>query len=100
MSRVLIIAAHPDDENIAFGATIRNFVDQGRQFELSSLTDIEGARNETSINRNFLLEKTAKTLRMSNYKVGNFLYNALDGILSLGVVKFIEERIHHDVKIF
>lgn len=83
MSRVLIIAAHPDDENIAFGATIRNFVDQGRQVKFSTFTDIEGARNE-----------------MSNYIVGNFLYNALDGILSLGVVKFIEERIHHDLKIF
>ena len=89
---ILVLAAHPDDETLGAGATIKKLSKQGHNVELLTFTDGVGAR-ETVGNRNEVLEKCSEILGINSYKYGSFPDNKMDSVPLLDVCKFIENSV-------
>lgn len=88
--KVLVLAAHPDDETLGCGATIHNLTSIGYNVELITFTDGVGSRNNNEVNRNPKLQEISKILGITKYTSGNFPDNAMDSIPLLELSKFIE----------
>lgn len=90
--KILIIAAHPDDEILGCGGTLSRFINDEKM--LITLTDGESSRNNiNNQNRNNLIEKyICKLLNIKYFYYGNFPDNKLDSINLLDIVKFLEEK--------
>ena len=95
MSKILILAAHPDDETIGCGGTIRKFHEEGYHIELLTFTDGESARGENKINRNKVTKDVAQILGINRHIYADFPDNAMDQVSFLDVVKFIEEHVDY-----
>jgi LmbE family N-acetylglucosaminyl deacetylase len=93
--KVLVLAAHPDDETLGCGGTINYMYKRGYEIMLITFTDGTGARIDTSAlvteNRNDRLDKVAKRLGIAHVISGTFPDNRMDTVALLDVVKFIEE---------
>ena len=94
--KVLILAAHPDDETLGCGATIKKLSDDGDNFiKLITFTDGESSRdnNETTVNRNTFLDKVCKMLGINEYVCGDFPDNKMDSVPLLDLCKFVEKNV-------
>jgi LmbE family N-acetylglucosaminyl deacetylase len=90
--KVLILAAHPDDETLGCGGVIKKLSQENNFIKLITFTDGESSRNENS-NRNTLLDRVCKKLGINEYIYGNFPDNKLDSIPLLDICKFIETNV-------
>ena len=92
--KILVLAAHPDDETLGCGATIAKLSKEGHDINLLTFTDGESSRNKKKIiNRNKCLEKVSKILGIKKYSFGNFPDNQMDSLPLLKICKFIEKKI-------
>lgn len=87
---VLILAAHPDDETLGAGATIKKLHNNGSNIHLITFTDGVSARPKKSESRTLQLSKVADLLGIDSYDVGDFPDNKMDVVPTLDVCKFIE----------
>ena len=94
-NKVLVLAAHPDDETLGLGATLKKLSDEGSEIQLITFTDGEGARGSLE-NRNKKLKDVAKFLGIEKYNFGNFPDNAMDTVPFLEIVKFLEKNVEID----
>ena len=79
-SKILVLAAHPDDETLGCGGTIKHLSDKGYNVELLTFTDGVGSRNKKDKNRNEKLDEVSKILGISNYTFFDFPDMKLDSI--------------------
>ncbi|MEQ5801954.1 PIG-L deacetylase family protein [Halomonas sp. H10-9-1] len=94
MKRILVIAAHSDDEVLGCGGSIAAQVDQGAEVSVVFLTNGVGARNTDSnsaIERRMEASRNAgKILGVKEITQRNFPDNRLDSIPLLDIVQSIE----------
>jgi LmbE family N-acetylglucosaminyl deacetylase len=94
--KILILAAHPDDETLGCGATIKRFSNENNYIKLITFTDGESSRTSNlNKNRNNLLENVCNILGINEYVCGNFPDNKMDSIPLLEICKFIENNINN-----
>ena len=91
--KVLVLAAHPDDETLGAGATIARLSDEGHQIKLLTFTDGLSARGPTTQNRNNKLDEVCEILGINDYTFGSYPDNRMDIISLLDKCKFIENNV-------
>ena len=104
MNRVLVVAAHPDDEVLGCGGTIASHAEAGDQVQVLIVAEGSTSRQEQRDRRQagdelFALGKAAQTagsiLGAEGVELLDFPDNRLDSLDRLDLVKRIEERIGH-----
>lgn len=93
MKKVLVLAAHPDDETLGCGGTIHKLYREGHKIQLLTFTDGESSRGVNKRNRNNLLSLVSDILGIENHSSSNFPDNAMDSIPLLKLCKFIESEV-------
>lgn len=98
MKKILVIAAHPDDEVLGCGGTLAKYSKKGSKVKIIFLSDGETSRdikikNKKILNRQNSAIKALKTLGVKNYVFGNFPDNKFDTVPLLEIVKYIEKEI-------
>jgi len=94
--KVLVIAAHPDDEAIGCAGTIAKHVANGDEVHLLFMTDGVGSRlgsDESALQRKSAADKAAEILGVSSSQNFDFPDNKMDSIPLLDVVKKVEDGI-------
>lgn len=86
--KILILAAHPDDETLGCGGTISRLSSEGHEVYLLTFTDGIGARE--SGDRRSSVELVSEILGISKFKSLRFPDNKMDTVPLLSVVKEIE----------
>lgn len=94
--KVLVLAAHPDDETLGCGATIARLAQEGAYIKLITFTDGESARGPTLQNRNTKLKKVCQKLGIADFAFATFPDNELDTISLLDLCKYIESSVNFD----
>lgn len=95
-AKVLIVAAHPDDEVLGMGGTIRKLTNNGADVTVILLTDGVSARDvprESAESRRATASRSLSILGCKNVHFGQFPDNALDSVPQLQVNKWIENYI-------
>ena len=95
MKKILVLAAHPDDETLGCGGTIHRLAAEGNEIQLLTFTDGEGARGVTDKNRNTKLDDISKVLGITRHTSANYPDNAMDSIPLIDLCKFIEENVDY-----
>lgn len=97
IKKILIVAAHPDDETIGAGASINKWVRQGCEVYCLFMTDGESSRigftDSDAQYRNKSLLRASNVLGFKLYGTNNFPDNKLDSVPLLEVIKTIEAAI-------
>ena len=101
MKKVLILAAHPDDEVLGCGATIYQHTKNGDQVDVIFFTNGESSRDFTEEKseidaietRNLSALKVSKFLKINQTLFLDFPDNKMDLISTLDVAKIIEREI-------
>ena len=93
--KILVLAAHPDDETLGCGGTIHRLSKEGYEVNLLTFTDGESSRGTKGLNRNEKLDGVATILGISNHSSANFPDNAMDSILFIDLCKFIEDNVNY-----
>ena len=88
--KVLVLAAHPDDETLGCGGTINYLSNKGYKVEVLTFTDGVSSREKEQKNRNPKLKQVSEILGISKFFSGEFPDNAMDSIPLLQLCKFIE----------
>ena len=95
MKRILVIAAHPDDEALGVAGTLVRHAVSGDMINILFLADGEGSRgtkNNLSKRQN-AAHLAGKIMGASSVKLHNFPDNKMDSVPQLDVIKVIEEVI-------
>lgn len=91
--KILIVVAHPDDETLSMGGTIRKHVEKGDEVFAISMTDGVGARGklatEIRLRRSAAIE-ASEVLGFKWYKSFCFKDNEMDSYPLLRIIKEIE----------
>ena len=97
MNKVLIIAAHPDDEVLGCGGTIAKHAAKGDMVHVLFMTNGEGSRDKSDgqeiINRQTMAQNAARILGIDSLTFLDFPDNSMDSVTLLNIVKKIEEKI-------
>ena len=97
---ILVVVAHPDDETLGAGGTLRKHVLDGDTVNVMSMTDGVGAREdggEKEANNRLEAAKEASNIIGFNWIENyNFEDNALDTYPNLEIIKAIE-KIKNDI---
>lgn len=93
--RVLVVAAHPDDESLGCGATIAKHVAAGDPVRVYVMADGVGARGMTGnteqrVQRHGMYRRACRTLGTEDVWIFQFTDNAMDTVPLLEVVRYIE----------
>ena len=100
--KVLVVAAHPDDEVLGCGGTIARLGDSGVEVHIALLADGVGSRKLSVIDadesthihrRRQAARNAAQILGAKSVVFGNFPDNRMDTVALLDIVQFIEELI-------
>ena len=96
IERILILAAHPDDETLGCGATIKRLSKNPHTYiKLITFSDGESSRdNSNGFNRNLVLNNVCKKLGIDEHISGNFPDNKMDTVPLLELAKFIENNVN------
>lgn len=86
--KVLVLAAHPDDETLGCGGTISKLSSEGAEIYLLTFTDGISSRKEGDRTRS--IDKITKILGLKKYKCLKFPDNEMDSVSLLSVIKEIE----------
>lgn len=97
--KVLVLAAHPDDETLGAGATIARLASEGAYIKLLTFTDGEAARGSTTKNRNSKLEDVCTKLGIQDYAYADYPDNRMDVISLLQKCKYIENNVDFEPNI-
>lgn len=93
-TRVLVVAAHPDDEALGCGGTLARHVREGDEVSALFMTDGVGARGQGGeAERNEAALQALEALGIAEAAFGNFPDNGMDGVPLLEIVKFVEEGV-------
>lgn len=100
MKKILVFAAHPDDELLGCGATLLKYQKKGFKIKIIFFGDGESSRNikkknflKSIIVREKQAEKVSKKGKFEKPIFIRFPDNRLDTIPLLDIVKFIEKQI-------
>lgn len=91
--RVLVLAAHPDDETIGAGATIARWADEGHEVFVWFATDGASSREEmpeSAGSRRARAEAALSILGVAASFYADWPDNALDGVTRLEIAKSME----------
>ncbi len=96
--RIMIVAAHPDDEILGCGGAIAKHIARGDRVKAVFMTNGVGARGDDSEIRDAQERRDqarviAKLMEMDDPVFNSFPDNAMDTIALLGIVKTVEEQI-------
>jgi LmbE family N-acetylglucosaminyl deacetylase len=100
--KVLVVAAHPDDEILGCGGTIAREIEKGYEVYILLLSKGVASRvpnkNKLNLEKNKLMNESKSALKIvgikeSNIFFGNFPDNKFDSVSLLDIVKFIESFI-------
>jgi LmbE family N-acetylglucosaminyl deacetylase len=94
MNKVLIIAAHPDDEVLGCGATIAKHINNGDEVQIVFLADGFGSRDNGRSRDNLALQ-ASKILSCNKPIFLNLPDNKLDTVPFLDIVQHIESVINN-----
>lgn len=102
MNKILIIAAHPDDEILGVGATVVRYVKQGDDVRCIILGEGQTSRwnNREEVSEEIVKElhkdtlKAAKIIGFSKTYFADFPDNRFDSINLLDIVKYIENIVN------
>jgi len=103
MKRILVIAAHPDDEVLGCGATISKYLRRGSDVFVLFIAEGSSCRysdpnsvdsRAAIVERTRLSTKALKTLGVTNYYFGDLPCGRLDQVPILEINKLIERIIH------
>lgn len=97
--KVLVVAAHPDDEVLGCGGTIYKLGSKGHNVSVLFLSDgvssrIQNKLNKEIDNRKKNAIKSCKILKVKNYFFENLPDNAFDTEPLLNIIKLIENYIN------
>ena len=87
--KILVTAAHPDDETLGCGGTIARLSREGHEIHLLTFTDGIGAREEGD--RRSVLWDVSRVLGIKKFQSFNFPDNQMDSVPLLNIVKKIEK---------
>lgn len=93
-NNVLVLAAHPDDETLGCGGTLKKISSQGHKINLLTFTDGVGSRSLNQKNRNKNLTQVCDILGIESFNFGSFPDNAMDTVSLLSICKFIEKNVN------
>ena len=94
--KVLILAAHPDDETIGCGGTISYLLKNNCEVNVIFFTDGISSRNTSKKEKKKRLSNLKKVVKLMKFKIQkkfNFKDNALDASPLLSIVKKLETEI-------
>jgi len=91
--KILVLAAHPDDETLGCGGSICRLVRENHDVQLITFTDGVSSREGNQVSRSTKLQKVCGMLGISRYVAGDFPDNALDSVTLLEICKFIEANV-------
>lgn len=93
--KILIIAAHPDDETLGCGGTMARHADDGDEVAVIFLTDgvssRSGAGTEETIRRQGAMDQALGILGVRKHALLGLPDNALDSVPLLNITKGVEE---------
>jgi LmbE family N-acetylglucosaminyl deacetylase len=92
MNKILVVAAHPDDDILGMGGTLAKYAKQGNEIKVIFMTDGVSSREikpESSAKRFECAIKALKLLGVEDVSVANFPDNQLDKIGILELTKHI-----------
>ena len=100
MKRLMLVAAHPDDELLGSAGTLLFYKKKGYKIKIIFLSDGESSRNINIEKKNILIKRRKdQAIKVSNLckfqepVFAEFPDNRLDTVAMLKVVKFIENEI-------
>lgn len=92
--KILVLAAHPDDEVIGCGATIAKLSSQNHDIQVITFTDGKSARGVYNEKKDIqFLDKISEILGIKSFKIGDFPDNKMDNVPLLDVIKYIEKEV-------
>ncbi len=100
MEKILVIAAHPDDELLSLGGTIRKYVEKGYEVNCLILGEGQTSRQDVRTESLELISelhadslRAAKIIGFKNVHFSNLPDNRFDSVDLLDVIKIVEKYI-------
>jgi len=96
-NKVLVVAAHADDETLGCAGTIAKHISEGDDVRIAFMTDGVSSRDNSSkqheVERNSAMDKAMQVLGIKQYQCFSFPDNQMDSVPLLTIIKVIENVI-------